>query len=78
MLLFKEAEKTVREVAKEELEEALSAYHQAEQNFEYAEDDFFVEKAIYDLKSAESRLSYVIRKMRAEIYGNQLINSRTN
>lgn len=70
--------KSKLEVAKEELKEALSIYKQAEQNFNYAEGADFIDKAIYDLKSAEIYLTHILQKTRSDIYGNKLINAGTN
>lgn len=58
--------KVTNEAVREELKKALSIYHQAEQNFNYAEGDFFIEKSIYDLKSAEMNLIHILKRAKSE------------
>lgn len=58
---------------KEAYIEALGKYRQAEANFCYAE-ELYVEKAIYDLKSARLGLSNTLEVLRGERLGNKLAN----
>lgn len=45
-------------------EAALNAYHQAQQNLQYAEGEY-IEIAVLQLKAAEEQLSLVLRKLKS-------------
>lgn len=58
--------------------EALDNYRQAEHNFNYAENEY-IDKATYDLKSAEVGLSKTLQRIRGDRFErNKLAYSKSN